>query len=51
LYYPEFLPDAALPPGLPGSSFAGRAMPISESFGTLRYGRLVEILLYTVRRR
>jgi hypothetical protein len=50
LYYPEFLPDATRPSGLPGSSFAGRALPISESFGTLRYGRLAEILLYTVRR-
>ena len=50
LYYPEFLPDATRPTGLPGSSFAGRGMPISESFGTLRYGRLAEVLLYTVRR-
>ena len=50
LYYPEFLPDATRPPGLAGSSFAGRAMPVSESFGTLRYGRLVEVLLFTVRR-
>jgi len=50
LYYPEFLPDAARPPGLPGSSFGGRGLPISESFGTLRYGRLAEVLLYTVRR-
>ena len=50
LYYPEFLPDATRPAGLAGASFAGRGMPISESFGTLRYGRLAEILLYTVRR-
>lgn len=50
LYYPEFLPDATRPRGLAGSAFAGRALPISESFGTLRYGRLAEILLYTVRR-
>jgi hypothetical protein len=50
LYYPEFLPDAARPAGLPGSSREGRALPVSESFGTLRYGRLAEILLYTVRR-
>ena len=50
LYYPEFLPDATRPRGLPGSSFGGRGLPISESFGTLRYGRLAEVLLYTVRR-
>ena len=50
LYYPEFLPDAARPRGLAGSVAAGRGLPISESFGTLRYGRLAEVLLYTVRR-
>jgi hypothetical protein len=50
LYYPEFLPDATRPPGLVGTSYGGRVLPISESFGTLRYGRLAEVLLYTVRR-
>jgi hypothetical protein len=50
LYYPEFLPDATRPAGLPGASAGGRALPISESFGTLRYGQLLEVLLYTVRR-
>jgi len=50
LYYPEFLPDATRPAGLPGASYAGRALPVSESFGTLRYGRLLEVLLYSVRR-
>ena len=50
LYYPEFLPDATRPTGLPGASAGGRALPISESFGTLRYGQLLEVLLYTVRR-
>jgi hypothetical protein len=50
MYYPEFLPDATRPAGLPGSSSGGRALPVSESFGTLRYGRLAEVLLYTVRR-
>ena len=50
LYYPEFLPDATRPRGLAGSTSAGRGVPISESFGTLRYGRLAEVLLYTVRR-
>ena len=50
MYYPEFLPDAARPLGLPGSSYGGRALPVSESFGTIRYGQLAEVLLYTVRR-
>ncbi len=50
LYYPEFLPDATRPAGLAGASSDGRALPVSESFGTLRYGRLLEVLLYTVRR-
>jgi len=50
LYYPEFLPDATRSPGLPGASAGGRALPVSESFGTLRYGQLLEVLLYTVRR-
>ena len=50
MYYPEFLPDAMRPRGLAGSASDGRALPVSESFGTLRYGRLAEVLLYTVRR-
>jgi hypothetical protein len=50
LYYPEFLPDPNRPLGLPGSSALGRPAKVSESFGTLRYGNLAEILLYTVRR-
>src|SRR5215813_3608389 len=50
IYYPEFLPDVARPLGLPWSSAGDRAWGVSESFGTLRYGRLVEILLYDVRR-
>ena len=50
LYYPEFLPDATRPAGLPGASYAGRALPVAESFGTLRYGKLLEVLLYSVRR-
>ncbi len=49
LYYPEFLPDAGRPAGLPWSS-AGDRRDVSESFGTLRFGRLAEILLYDVRR-
>lgn len=50
LYYPEFLPDPNRPPGLPGASAGDRAPGVGESFGTLRYGRLAELLLYDVRR-
>jgi hypothetical protein len=50
MYYPEFLPDLGRPRGLPGSSAADREPGLSESFGTLRFGRLAEILLYDVRR-
>lgn len=48
LYYPEFLPDDTRPRGLPwGGTGSG---DVSESWGTLRYGRLAEVLLYDVRR-
>lgn len=54
LWYPEFLPDAARPAGLPGADTPDRPgwrpSGLSESFGTLRYGRLAEVLLYDVRR-
>jgi hypothetical protein len=50
LYYPEFLPDAARPAGLPWSSSGDRDSGLSESFGTVRFGRLAEVLLYDVRR-
>jgi hypothetical protein len=50
IYYPEFLPDVARPLGLPWSSAGDRVGGVSESFGTLRYGRLAEVLLYDVRR-
>lgn len=49
LYYPEFLPDATRPGGLPWSSISDRG-DLSESFGTIRYGALAEVLLYDVRR-
>ena len=49
LYYPEFLPDVQRPGGLPWSSLTDRG-DLSESFGTLRFGRLAEVLLYDVRR-
>ncbi|HTG88690.1 MAG TPA: hypothetical protein VL914_00800 [Vicinamibacterales bacterium] len=50
LYYPEFLPDAHRGAGLPSGSAADRPAGVSESFGTLRYGRLLEMLLYDCRR-
>jgi hypothetical protein len=47
MYYPEFLPDNTRPRGIPwGSADDG----VSESWGTLRFGRLAEILMYDVRR-
>ena len=49
LYYPEFLPDVTRSRGLPYSSSSARG-ELSESFGTLRYGQLLEVLLYDVRR-
>jgi len=50
LYYPEFLPDPNRPLGLPGASAADRDPGVAEAFGTLRYGRLAELLLYDIRR-
>ena len=50
MFYPEFLPDPNRPSGLPGSSADDRAPGASEIFGTLRYGRLAELLLYDIRR-
>jgi hypothetical protein len=45
LYLPEHLPDQWRPAGLPASG-AG----VSECFGTLRAGNLVELMLYDCRR-
>lgn len=50
LYYPEFLPDANRPSGLPGTGEPGRPAGVSQSYGTLRYGNLLEVLLYDNRR-
>jgi len=50
LYYPEYLPDPHRPLGLPGASAPDRPPGVGEAFGTLRYGKLAEILLYDVRR-
>lgn len=49
LYYPEFLPDPYRPTHLPWSSVGDRG-DLSESFGTIRFGDLAEVLLYDVRR-
>ena len=49
LYYPEFLADSNRSTGLPFSTSTERG-ELSESFGTLRYGDLLEVLLYDVRR-
>ncbi|GIW41811.1 MAG: hypothetical protein KatS3mg076_2388 [Candidatus Binatia bacterium] len=46
LYYPEFLPDPNRPRSLPASDSPDRFPGTSEAFGTLRYGRLFEGLLY-----
>jgi hypothetical protein len=50
LYYPEFLPDAARPAGLPSAGASDRAAGVAESYGTLRYGKLLEIMMYDCRR-
>ncbi len=50
MYYPEFLPDSNRSPGLEGSSAPDRGAGLSEGFGTLRYGRLVEAVLYDTKR-
>ena len=50
LAYPEFLPDANRPQGLPGTRSDEGRPDISSNFGTLRYGKLLEVLLYDNRR-
>jgi len=46
LYYPELLGDVHLPTSLPGTNAADRPPEVSEAFGSLRYGRLFEGLMY-----
>lgn len=46
LFMPEFLPDPARPLLMSGAGAGDRAPGISESFGTFRYGNLVEALIY-----
>lgn len=50
LYFPEFLPDANRPLGLPGASAPDTPDGVGESYGTIRFGRLAEVLLYDCRR-
>jgi hypothetical protein len=50
LYFPEFLPDPNRPAGLPGASAPDTPPGVGESYGTIRFGRLAEILLYDCRR-
>ena len=49
MYYPEFLADSTRPGNLPWSGTSSRG-DLSESFGTLRFGDMAEVLLYDVRR-
>ncbi|NWG70755.1 MAG: hypothetical protein HXY23_03975 [Parvularculaceae bacterium] len=46
LFYPEFLPDGASPPFLPGSSALDNGPGVGESFGSIRVGALFEALIY-----
>jgi len=50
MYTPEFLPDEQRPLDLPGSNAADRVVGASETFGTLRFGKLAELLMYDCRR-
>lgn len=50
LAYPEFLPDLNRPRGLPGTRADEGRPDLAANFGTLRFGTLLEILLYDTRR-
>jgi hypothetical protein len=50
MYFPEFLPDAERPVGLPGSSAPDKPRSTSEAYGTIRFGTLAEVLLFDCRR-
>jgi hypothetical protein len=50
LYYPEFLPDKNRPTFVPGGDKAGSPPGTNDTFGTLRYGALLEAVLYDCRR-
>lgn len=49
VYLPEFLPDENGPLDLPGSNAPDRGPGISECYGTVRYGTLLEALIYEAR--
>ncbi|GAL28424.1 hypothetical protein JCM19239_4864 [Vibrio variabilis] len=50
LYYPEFLPDKNQPRWLQGSDHRHIAEGTNSVFGTIRYGDLIEAVLYDCRR-
>ncbi|KLN63419.1 alkaline phosphatase D family protein [Vibrio sp. VPAP30] len=50
LYYPEFLPDANQPEWLQGADHRNIAEGSNSVFGTIRYGDLIEAVLYDCRR-
>src|SRR5215217_2343693 len=50
MYYPEFIPVKGQPDGLPFMTSGGTKRGLSECFGALRFGRLLEFLMYDVRR-
>lgn len=45
-FLPEFLPDVERPRAISGAGAGDREPGISEAFGTFRYGRLAEVLIY-----
>lgn len=50
LYFPEFLPDRNRPTWIPGGDKAWAAPGTNITFGTIRYGKLLEAVLYDCRR-
>lgn len=50
MYYPEFLPDENRPTWLPGGDRMGLSPDTSMLYGTLRYGTLLEAVMYDCRR-
>ncbi len=50
LYYPEFLPDDNRPEWLQGGNYTHTAPGVNTVFGTIRYGDLMEGVLYDCRR-
>jgi hypothetical protein len=48
--YPEFLPTPGRPPFLFGSTGLNRAPDVNQFFGALRYGSLLEVVMYDCRR-